>query len=718
MLLVAAWALTALEAPLAIYSSALPGATSTLISRSLFAMALAGVPVVLVGGAWWLLSRVPAVQRLAGHLAGRLGWAPSAAPGASRPAAAAAVAPVLSFWGSLTVVLVALRLMADRLSRLQSEDLSKEVLVLMGVASVVAVTLGSWLGVPLARRWLGWIDQRVSLRRPLLGYGVLVLLPVLALLWPLWRHHRGLIRPLDELISLVIVMVLAGGLALAWSRHRPRSPLRRRAVAWSVVALGALGLAVTVVIYPQDGSAARTVEATALARRGAELVRWASDVDRDGSAALLAGGDCGPFDSTRGPGAHDVPGNGVDEDCDGKDAQPRAGLEPRFAQPQTGREKRLNVVWIVIDGVRADRTSVLDPRHKTTPYLAAFARHGWVFTQAYSQSSTTGFSFASMFTGINLNSLHYEPAKGTPRLSASHLTLAERLKEHGYRTALLTTGWVARTYPPLLQGYDQVITPEALPQARQWSKRNSPIVTSQAIEVIEQLAEGPFFVTAFYHDPHYPYVRHPEVPDFGGSELGRYDSDVAYADRYAGMLLSHLRHRSSLWDRTMVIVTSDHGEEFGERGGKHHAHTCYVESTHVPLVVRIPGERARRIDAPVALIDIAATVVEIVGARRDGGLQGHSLLVPARRDGDGESDRPIFCTIVGQFEQERFVRRSVRVGDYALMHDVRSGMVELYDTRADPQERRDLASAPAQGARIDELRGLLSLSRGTLGDWH
>jgi arylsulfatase A-like enzyme len=687
-----------------------------LISRSLFAMALSGIPAVLVGGAWWLLSRLPGAEGLVGQVAGRLGLAPSDAQEPFRPDVLALAARVSSFWCSLAVVLVVVRSVAQRLPRLQSEALSKEVLVLMVVAVVVAVTLGTWAGAPLAKRGLAWIDERLSLRRPLLGYGVLVLLPALVLLWPLWRHHRGLIRPLDELISLVAMGLLAGGLALSWSRWRPRSAARRKAVGWSVVALGAIGVAVTVGAYPRDGSAARSVEATALARLGADLLRRASDVDRDGSAALLAGGDCAPFDSTRGPAAVDVPGNGVDEDCDGKDAEPQVGLEPRFAQPQTGREQRLNVVWIVIDGVRADRTSVLGHRQDTTPYLATFARDSWLFSQAFSQSSTTGFSFASMFTGINPASLDYQPAKGTPRLSASHLTLAERLKELGYGTALLTTGWVTRTYPPLLQGYDQVIVPEAVAQARQWSERNSPIVTSQAIEVIEQLADRPFFVTVFYHDPHYPYVKHAEVPDFGGGDLGRYDSDVAFADLYAGMLLSHLRHRQPLWDRTMVIVTSDHGEEFGERGGKHHAQTCHVESTHVPLVVRIPGEPARRIDGPVALVDIAATVVEAVGARRDGGLQGHSLLVPGRGSSEGASDRPIFCTIVGQFEQARFFRRSVRAGGYALMHDVRSGIVQLYDTRADGRERHDLASLPAQRARIDELKALLSLSPGPIGD--
>jgi arylsulfatase A-like enzyme len=103
---------------------------------------------------------------------------------------------------------------------------------------------------------------------------------------------------------------------------------------------------------------------------------------------------------------------------------------------------------------------------------------------------------------------------------------------------------------------------------------------------------------------------------------------------------------NGLWDDTIFIVTSDHGEEFGEHGGERHGYTCYRESTHVPLLLHVPGLEGQRITQPVALVDIVPTVLELIGADAGGAeLDGQSLLIPPLAPAHASVDRPIFCRL-------------------------------------------------------------------------
>src|SRR5690606_21386370 len=114
----------------------------------------------------------------------------------------------------------------------------------------------------------------------------------------------------------------------------------------------------------------------------------------------------------------------------------------------------------------------------------------------------------------------------------------------------------------------------------------------------------PFLLVVYMHNPHAPYDARPEYgADYGKKARDRYDAEITFADRATGFLVDYLRYRRA-WDQTVLVHTSDHGEEFGEHGGKTHASTCHRESTHVPLVVRIPKVAAARVATPVALVDV------------------------------------------------------------------------------------------------------------------
>lgn len=583
------------------------------------------------------------------------------------------------------------RWLVSRLWRLQAAALAQELLWVAVVTLILAVPIFVW---PLARllRWpLERFDQRWPLPRPrslALRYVLFVVAPTLVVLVPTLRQWHRLLSWRASLVAQLVTVALAGAVAIAWRDWLSPRAQRRAAVVVVILALGSVG-------YAACGS---STPATLSGALGRSWLSTLTDVDRDGASAWFGEGDCAPFDESRGPLSRDVPGNGIDEDCDGVDAPRALMAEPRLS-PNPPDLSGYDIVWIIVDGLRADHTTAHGYSRETTPYLTRFAARSVDFRRAYAQSSATAFSFASLFTGRRPAALRWRPAKGTPQLDPAEQTVAQRLRERGYRTALFTTAWFARTYPGLLAGYEDVVTATQ----REGGDRLSPETTSQAIRWIER-GDGPMFATIYYHDPHYPYVRHPEAPNFGERPIDLYDSDIAFADRYIGFLLSHLKQRS--WDRTIVIVTADHGEEFGEHGGRHHARTCHVESTHVPLWLRVPGVVPRVVDAPVALTDIAVTTLELVGATDDA-LHGHSLLLsPNSR----MEDRPIFCSVVSQFEQPRFFRRAVRTADRALHLDVLSGQEALYNVARDPQEQTVLPQ------RDERLRQLLSGSHeGNLG---
>lgn len=607
--------------------------------------------------------------------------------------------------------------------RLQSTalalDLARAGAVALAMLFVIVAVLVRPAVSALARR----ADARFGLPRPknrALRFLVFALLPAVALLVPVWRRYHEVVRGQWVAVGFALALLLA---CLFWLAASGLEVRLRRPVELGVCALWVVGLAWSNRTLGTNG-AGELFERLRYARFGLTLAREAADFDLDGTSQWLGERDCAPFDARRSPLFADSPGNGIDEDCDGTDARrgPRVPT-PRFADAALPLERRrYNIVWVIIDGLRPDRVGAYAGRRGLTPYLDAFAREAVVFDQAYSQSSSTLFSFSSMFAGVNPAALTWVTKLGRPQLDERHTTLAERLRPLRYQSAIFMTGWTQRTYVGFQQGYDQAFTTNEIDMRGQfWTQHTAPFVTTQAIEFVEAaLAKHrSFFATVYYHDTHYPYVRHPGDTDRGEGMEERYDGEVAFVDRYVGFLLEYLRYRGSLYEDSIVLVTSDHGEEFREHGRLQHARTCYVESTHVPLMLYVPKLLPRRVASDVALIDIVPALLELVGATSDTDeLQGQSLFVPVFAGQKVDAERPIFCSVASQWSgDERFFERSVRSGSFALTQDVKSGRLRLFDRRGDAREERDLAADPAQAGRVAELKALLSESRtGNLSD--
>jgi arylsulfatase A-like enzyme len=625
------------------------------------------------------------------------------------------LAHALGFLGVvLTGVLLAFVLAVRVGLRAIQDETMQEVLLLVALGFLVlGLALLLALLTPPVSRLVARFDERFGLpwpRSPLIRFLALVFVPTVAVALPLGiRYGEDLgnaLLPFELAVFLEIEVVVY----LLFRSVRPSYQHR--------FVVGALATFL-VIAAAQPATftrsrAAKTVSARgALVPRAVRLLRRATDFDRDGFSGFYAGGDCAPLDRRINPQAQDVPGNGRDEDCDGADAT-ATSIErgPVFSSAvEPSLIKKHNVVWIIVDALRPDSMNLYGAKRHNTPALNELARSALQFDEAFAPSTTTHLSIPCMLTGKNADRATWEyfDDKRRVHLTENTTTLANRLQSHGYRTGAIVSPHIhgLRT---ALSGFDKVLSVSSY---RHDASHAAPVTTALGIEFLQRdsaLLSGKkaFFLLVYYEDPHKPYDRHgARFPDYGKNDKDRYDGEIAYTDAHIGSFLDYLGVHKRLWDDTIVIVTSDHGEEFEEHGSTSHGKTCYEESAHVPLLVRIPGVATKTISRRVSLVDIVPTVLELVGAPADpSGLDGQSLLFAERDEG---AARPSFCAITNQGGNagRPFFNRSVRFGDRSLIHDVLRDTFELYDVTADRPETRNIIGNPAESATVDRLKRML-----------
>jgi arylsulfatase A-like enzyme len=432
-----------------------------------------------------------------------------------------------------------------------------------------------------------------------------------------------------------------------------------------------------------------------------ETLATITDVDGDGQSGLFGGADCAPFDPLRGPLAFDVPGNRIDEDCNGRDAQSarasKASTYQRKPTPPLPPElvRRYNVVLVVIDAFRADRVGRLSPN------LNRLIREGVHFTNAFSQSPSTRLSFPSFLSGRFPHSLRFVRQRGFLQLDTGYDTLATWFRRAGYQTELLTMTWMVRRMPGIFRGYDRVLDHrehEGTPLGPRYTGFSTTARGVEFVERANQDPERPFFLTIYYDGPHSPYDDQSEfgVPPRSKKPADMYDAEIALVDRQLGAFLDHLRMKPAVWNNTVVVMLADHGEEFGEHGGRNHDRTCYVESTHVPLVFRVPGLPSAVAPARVSLVDVAPTLLALTGVAVRAPLDGQNILHTDPATYAHEPDARSHCTFFVDASPTNSLLQSVREGSYAYMKTFRTGREELYDLRTDPKERRNVSKTQPQ----------------------
>jgi len=417
-----------------------------------------------------------------------------------------------------------------------------------------------------------------------------------------------------------------------------------------------------------------------------------------------------------------------------------------------------NVVLIVLDTVRADSLSPYGADRDATPNLARLTRQGVLFEHARSTAPWTLPSHASLFTGRWPFELTADV--GRP-LDGAYPTLAEMLAGRGYATG----GFVANTqncnaWYGLDRGFDHfedfyenaVIEPiEVLRSSRLGRyvattrlaqavikrtigpldyryRKTAAMVNRDALAWLSNQDDRPFFMFLNYFDVHDPYVPPPEAERrftaAGGQaksavELARdaYDDCLLYLDDQIGRLLSELDRRGRLRD-TLVVVTSDHGEGFGEHGLAGHGVSLYRSELHIPLLLVHPtrAPAGTVVKEPVSLRDVAPTILDVLGLGAAPTFAGRSLATTwnASSDHEGfaepvlsEVDRADYVPDEVEDAPARLGRmRSITANGrtYILNGD---GREELYDLHDDPEEQHDLADLAGAQEHLHELRELL-----------
>lgn len=306
-----------------------------------------------------------------------------------------------------------------------------------------------------------------------------------------------------------------------------------------------------------------------------------------------------------------------------------------------------NVLLIVMDVVRAKSLSLYGYERPTSPILSRWAERGVVFDSAYATAPWTLPSHASLFTGLPHRDLSVD---WTVPLDRRHPVLAERFKAEGYRTAGFVGNWFYTTrqsglargfgeYQGLRRTVKQTLLastpgqmfftnhPGRYSRERDVDRRSAAQVNARFLLWERQDRTRPFFAFLNYFDAHRPRVAPPGgFPSFvtRRTDQDRYDANIWYIDREIGGLLEELE-RTGVLDNTIVVITADHGEQFGEHGLHGHGTSLYLPSLHVPLLMLGPGlPHGLRVGHPVSLVDVAATLEELrgTGART---LPGRSL---------------------------------------------------------------------------------------------
>ncbi len=430
--------------------------------------------------------------------------------------------------------------------------------------------------------------------------------------------------------------------------------------------------------------------------------------------------------------------------AESRSAVPSGPLRADRSGSPSEAQSRPNVLLVTMDTLRADAVGVYGNDAAKTPTMDLLAQEGARFSLAMTAVPQTNPTHASIFTGMfpNRHGIFHHMAS---MLSPDVRPMAEILSDEGYTTAGHYS-WVSfdPQYSGLERGFDTyerhtVDRGWPADQPTDWFEQlmdsKADATSDGVLSWAESGAVEPFFTWIHYNDAHWPYdpvapydtmfdqcdtcldgsldsiIRIAEgyspTPREASHLKGLYDGEVAFADQQLGRIIGWLREKGIL-DNTIVIVTADHGEGFGEKGLWSHQEVLYNTASRVPLIIRYPAvvPAGQVIEAPASSIDILPTVLNILGIESPDGVEGRSLLPLILEQETGE-DRAAFTRLWDA------AKLSVVYHGMKLIENMQTGDVELYDLGQDPAETTNLIhSRPGEASELQALLDAWKIDQG------
>lgn len=579
----------------------------------------------------------------------------------------------------------------------------KGLIVAVVVAATAACLLGAFIAtlvlgriLELGMRWLcpGRVAAVFS-HAAAPGVVVLVLLALVAT--AAWVT----LGPLLAQLHLRPYLSAAGTLLAVWITWNPAGRVVARLAAAAptpraAAHAGLVGILLFVALATGRSDAVRK-GATAGSGLGGPLaivVRSAADLDRDGYSSVLGGGDCDDFRRDVHPGAPDFPDDGVDQNCMGGDVRlSRQADDARFVPVPGGIPRDVNVLLMTIDTLRADHVSAYGYGRPTTPVLDALAGRGTLFENAWAHAPSTRYSIPAILTGRYPSKVSWDMSVWWPALRPENRTMAEVLKDVGFTTGAILNYHYFDRVRRMDQGFDEYDNSNSvLHQGRDPASTRGSSSQKQAdaaIRFLERHASERFFLWLHFYDPHFEYERHPGTPDFGPGKIDLYDHEIRFNDEQMGRVVARLQELG-LESKTIIAVTGDHGEGFGEHGIDFHGYHLYAAQTRVPLVIVAPGLAPKRLSMPVGHVDLLPTLANLAGAPPEASMMGRSLLGEMAGSAP-DGDREVFQEVSFEGPTER---RAVATRSWHLLYNmVPDNTFEMYDLARDPLERHDLSGS-------------------------
>ncbi len=357
------------------------------------------------------------------------------------------------------------------------------------------------------------------------------------------------------------------------------------------------------------------------------------------------------------------------------------------ARLRAATEAKPNVIVVTIDTLRPDHLGCYGSKLSETPNIDALARAAARFTQAYTPVPITLPAHTAIFMGSYPMATGMHDFSGN-RLPPNGVTLARVLREHGYTTAAFIGSAVLDSRFGLNQGFETYFDHFDFSRLDETNldqmERRGDLVADEALHWLRLNPRQPFFLWVHLYDPHHPYT--PPEPYATRFRAHPYDGEIAFADAQFGRLVSFLKDRG-LFSSSVVVLAGDHGEGLGEHGEKTHGFFVYNSTIHVPLLIKLPDAAPRVIADEVSLVDVMPTVLQALGLSIPASVQGRSLLgqVLGRPSSSAsqlyaESYLPLL----------HFRWSPLRSFQWHGLKYIDAPRPELYDTRADAQELKNL----------------------------